>query len=95
MTFRVGQKVACVDARLTGGCLVDKQVYTVLYTNPHWGIVGVDCPPLNDMEGNRGWLASRFRAVVERSTETGMAVLQEILRTVGDRTRVSKPAGVA
>jgi len=71
MTFRVGQKVVCVDASNTGGKLSENEIYTVAV---------VDTAPISRSQtlwpaelGPRprdgGWYARRFRPIVERKTD--------------------------
>lgn len=66
MTFRVGQKVCCVDS---GGWphLNNGEVYTVLATTDQEGNPGfltVNCQP-----GGGAYRRHRFRPIVERKTE--------------------------
>jgi len=93
MAFHVGQKVVCVDATnfrnphlsyLTNGkypCL--GMVYTIRGFTPSAMILleGMHCAPYSwtTHYGEGGWLPWRFRPVIEKSTDTGMAILREIL----------------
>jgi hypothetical protein len=66
MTFRVGQKVVCVDASLPANPwhrqhpLVLKQIYVVRHCF-------VKCIDIDD--SRRGWQNWRFRPLVERKTD--------------------------
>lgn len=82
--FRIGQKVVCVDDagwanyansknRPYRGC-----TYTVASIDGEY--IGLEeVFPWQDGRDSSSYLASRFRPVVERKTETGMAILREIL----------------
>ena len=85
--FRVGQKVIVVrdgpsrfdgtPSKLRNG---DVHVVTKVWNCRVWNW---PCVLLADVEppGTYAFDATRFRPVQERSTETGMAILKEILRT--------------
>lgn len=88
MAFRVGQKVVCVDdvadARRSWGCapLRKGAIYHVRDYVPSY--YGTDEPVIRLCEIVRrndecGFRAARFEAVVEKSTDAGMSILQEIL----------------
>ena len=103
MTFRIGQKVVCVDdsghpsfapVEVKKGC-----IYTIswvgMHTHPAAG--KIECLRLVevarracaiDPDGNMPFRATRFRPVVERKTETGMAILREILDRESHQDRV-------
>lgn len=95
MSFRIGQKVVCVDARpcpswgnlpLRGG-----EIYTVVracqYDDPFDGsIATLELAEVLSPHPSNLYRASRFRPVVERKTDTGFAVLEEI------RKRETEPA---
>lgn len=94
MNFRVGQKVVCVDASPGkhgyAPRYVNKgEIYTVSRLT-----VSNDGPALRLIEVNfdpQDWLlCKRFRPLIEKSTDTGMAVLREILdrETVKDTVPV-------
>lgn len=104
MAFRVGQKVVCVDdsaelgkrliinPALSAGWKNDLkrgEVYTFLSYAKH---PNSNHPALHVAEINRVWpfAACRFRPVVEKSTDAGMAILREILdrESVTDRKPV-------
>lgn len=97
MSFQVGQKVACVDASpCRGGCclcpLVEGKVYTITHINPdpdQFGDIGVELfevsPPKSYFH-QPGFRSTRFRPVVERKTDTGMAILTKILDGVRDKS---------
>lgn len=83
MAFRVGQKVVCVDASpgrhgYAPRYVNEGEVYTVSRLT-----ISNDGPALRLIEVNfdpLDWLlCHRFRPVVEKSTDTGMAILREIL----------------
>jgi hypothetical protein len=93
MTFRVGQKVVCVDAAPRRGRRwvyddppVEGRVYTIegiidFEGEPNLILIEQKRDPRSDYEGYR---ACRFRPVVERKTDISFA--HEILR------KASKPA---
>ncbi len=66
MTFRVGQKVECIDAKYCSNCIRAKQVYTCLAVDSVF--LTVDCCAKAD-PGIHAWYASRFRPIVERKTD--------------------------
>jgi len=85
--FHVGQKVVCVDVSRRQGAsqcyLVKGNIYTISFIGELRDGETAVCveedpnPPV--IPGFGDWLASRFRPLVSKSTETGMAVLREIL----------------
>lgn len=86
MNFRVGQKVVCVDPI---DCLSDKGTYTIDGTRVGLGtgklMLIVDCCCRHRGNGWQGsYYADRFRPVVERKTDTGFAILTEILNRESD-----------
>lgn len=92
--FRIGQKVVCVneepiagqrgskwDAKLKAGA-----VYVIRWAGTYQNNVfgPSKCVRLQGIvrdyaDGDTPYCASRFRPVVEKSTDTGMAILKEIL----------------
>lgn len=71
MAFRVGQKVACVDAKCSGRRLKKNAVYVVedvLWTDSA-GELGLLIARHPSSHPLAGWRASRFRPLVERSTD--------------------------
>lgn len=89
--FRVGQKVMCVDADCMDNILegipariVEGAIYSVTWCG-QWK--GKTCVRLAGIIRNReephykNWpfAAYRFRPIVEKSTDAGMAILREIL----------------
>lgn len=85
MNFRIGQKVVCVDdkPRYYETCsLVEGNVYTVLGAR----VFSPTCVAIWVAEAKsisrNGFYADRFRPVVERRTDTGMAILTKILDDV-------------
>ena len=88
MTFRIGQKVVCVDDRPQEGASWDVPpqkgaVYTVQWVGFHRyeHFLEALCVYLCEINRPSGlpFFATRFRPIVERKTETGMAILREIL----------------
>jgi len=76
MTFRVGQKVVCVDdgIRPRGYCpAYGYPTIGVVYTISEVGVTYHGAPGVNLVEHpherSSGWRASRFRPVVERKTD--------------------------
>ena len=107
MAFHIGQKVVCVDARETGidrNVLTKGAVYTVRWIGPrastHPTLPEMNTPlairlievPRRTHSDNPFSIA-RFRPVVEKSTESGMAILREILdrETIKDDKPVKIP----
>jgi hypothetical protein len=93
MTFRVGQKVVCVDARdCRAKELVKGNIYVVRDAGPepfisgkYWVLLeGVFNEYDPRFGGELGYRSSRFRPVVERKTD--ISIFTEILR------KASKPA---
>jgi hypothetical protein len=81
MTFRVGQKVVCVDDGPTpfreSVPFRLKEIVTID------GFTGTGCVSLAEYPHGpvTGYFAKRFRPVVERKTGTGMAILKKLLKT--------------
>lgn len=93
MAFRVGQKVVCVDDRrvdhnVISAPLVSGTIYRVRKVSGNGlcveEILGAPYP--NEFS-EWAFFIYRFRPVVEKSTDTGMAILHEILdrETINDR----------
>jgi|GEM_PF-6401882 len=95
--FRVGQKVVCVRPDALG-ILVARRVYTISHFS-----YGYDNGPLAlhlcEVStghyrprglGERGFAPDRFRPVVEKKTDTGFAILEEIRRreTIDERQKI-------
>lgn len=88
MNFYVGMKVVCVDAgpNFWGEPvpLVENQIYVIrgIVSKPDCDgdtglhLVGVEHRP--NRTGCSSFKASRFRPLIERSTETGMAILRKV-----------------
>jgi hypothetical protein len=79
MNFRVGQKVVCVNASASAGKLQVDNIYEI--TGKEWllgkwaiHLRNVDHPPYGFP-----WYAYRFRPLVKRKTDAGMAILNKIL----------------
>lgn len=98
--FRIGQKVVCVDdspfpQNDEPVPLVLNRIYTVSFVRERPGFMSSAELGLAEQPGfgpdgpssDKGFRSSRFRPVVEKKTDAGMAILQEILRreTVDDR----------
>jgi hypothetical protein len=83
MTFRVGQKVVCVDDSppTIGRALLVKKgaIYTVADSFEWLGQEGLLFDEIDPKDGV-GWHAWRFRPVVERKTDISFA--HEILNSV-------------
>jgi len=86
MTFRVGQKVVCIDDApdaqrrwvFVRGVLKAGRTYTCAGPGSK---TYHDVPTivLEEVENDlRAFRASRFRPAIERSTQTGMAILKKI-----------------
>ena len=102
MTFRVGQKVVCVDDSVSGRTglptgLVKGAIYTVRgfswhpTVSPPYGVLieEISFPDHRTSVGDEaGFHHARFRPVQERKTETGMAILREILDRESYQDRV-------
>jgi hypothetical protein len=87
MAFRVGQKVVCVDAsnQCACGCTVGLQkggIYTV--TKVIMDGAGIFVAESDPSVWRNGYAVTRFRPVV--STDTGMAILEQIRRDVTNKT---------
>jgi deoxyribodipyrimidine photolyase-like uncharacterized protein len=88
MNFRVGQRVVCVDAkpRFYSTChLIEGAIYTIVgfrEFSPRWRAAWV---AEVQSQSKNGFFADRFRPVVERKTDTGMAILTKILDDVRER----------
>lgn len=109
MAFRVGQKVVCVDAKydriisavigwMTGQKWpVKDREYTVVrcgFTIVD-GIIGVELAEIKNFEFlYRGYRATRFRPIVEKTTD--ISVFTEILdrETIKDDKPIRKPVKV-
>lgn len=83
MSFHVGQKVVCVNVRpgpfgFAAVLLTKDREYIIseIYPfEPH----GIRVEGVTMFEADRDWfMAARFRPVIERKTETGMAVLRKV-----------------
>lgn len=82
MTFRVGQRVVCVDASCRPGydwkgrAPKEGSIYTVVgFSKPRIG--DYDCIVLAEISHPWGYRASRFRPIVER--KTSIEVFQRML----------------
>lgn len=99
MAFRVGQKVVCVDGTpdyydpepsinpVTNGIYTVANVYVV---DGDTMLELIEVPHPESDEFYAGFAVEFFRPVVEKSTDTGMAILREILdrETIKDRAPV-------
>lgn len=92
MAFKIGQKVVCVDNAPSWGTVSEMDgleigiVYTIRDFIAHQatGEIGIRlCEIRRKVSGadqyEQPYWHRRFRPVIERKTETGMAVLREIL----------------
>ena len=83
MSFRVGQKVACIDDRACPCCgarpLQKGTVYTVHRAFSAWGAPTLTLVEVAVPAAHSGFRAIIFRPVVSRSTDAGMAILRQIL----------------
>lgn len=86
MTFRVGQKVVCVDDgphrsgwNPHGDAPIKNKVYTVVGVETYRGLVGIHLREIRNGSHNGLYKAMRFRPAVERKTD--ISVFTEILRT--------------
>lgn len=80
MNFRVGQRVVCVDAsprRFPSSPLVIGEIYTITGIFPNFPSVTV--AEARGLNCRGDFWADRFRPLVERKTDTGMAILKSIL----------------
>lgn len=82
MTFRVGQKVVCVDA---SGAVdprpVKGRVYTIASARwvnaclePGWGVTLVELPSIETDDHHAEFFARRFRPIVERKTDISIFI---------------------
>lgn len=97
MTFRVGQKVVCVDAKkrfLIGGMgtLTKGRIYTVRWVGEYRGNICIRVEEIHRPSGDdredfdTPYQTIRFRPIVERKTDISFA--HEILRKVSRKDRV-------
>lgn len=86
--FRVGQKVVCVDASPGRHTFIRYlkrgAIYTIRGIDTESGQYGVwlqevILPVIAPWKLEMSFMPTRFRPIVEKSTDTGMAVLREIL----------------
>lgn len=83
MNFRVGQKVVCVLEPLMCNPkhLKKGEVYTISKAGLISPSTGEPLVALKE-HGDQGYFARRFRPLVERKTDTGIAILKSILDEV-------------
>jgi hypothetical protein len=91
MNFRVGQKIVCIDDGLhpeapyhtVGKPMLTKgAIYTMAGSAGRLSNYGrVPCILLKEFNWPKGYRVTRFRPVVARSTETGMAMLRPLLNS--------------
>jgi len=86
MTFYVGQKVVCVEGSTLNYILEKGKSYTISDYGDFWGELLYDVAEIKT-DIPHGWAARMFRPLIEKSTDTGMAILREILdrESVGDK----------
>lgn len=97
MNFRVGQKVVCVDAKARYGTklfatpILEGEIYTIAGFQESVWVHGTICVLLVEAKNSRphsfggrdiGYQADRFRPLVEKKTDAGMAILKTILDEV-------------
>lgn len=85
MTFRVDQKVVCVDAS-GSTCLRGDAVYDVTGTKDLPEFIRVSCCAEHAVDHDAGWFARRFRPIVRHQTEISFA--HEILRKASRKETV-------
>ena len=89
--FRVGQKVVCVDASGNASLVLrEGNIYVVIgpaEIKAAKDCVMIDCKPLNQLRGNRDWMASRFRPIIERKTD--ISIFKAMLTPAGKKERVN------
>ena len=91
MTFHVGQKVVCVRAAdLRSECNVygypvEGNTYTISAIGIRFEELMVDVAEITGYASPLGWRADRFRPLVSRSTEAGVAALRTLLVTTPQR----------
>lgn len=105
--FRIGQKVVCVDDRprefyQQPTLLVKGQIYTIrgFTESPIDGAgllleeIIINAKPFTNGQ-ERGYLPRRFRPAVERKTDTGFSILEEIRKreSVEEHVRCALTAG--
>ena len=79
MNFRVGQKVVCVlEPTINPLSLIKGEVYTISEAGLISPSTGEPLVVLKE-HGSQGYWARRFRPLVERKTDTGIAILKSIL----------------
>lgn len=72
------------------GNLVSGAIYTIQAIIPNTAYACLVLAEINRGRKEPGYRATRFRSLIEKTTETGMAILREIL----DRETVSDKPGV-
>lgn len=78
MAFRIGQKVVCIN-NSNGFC--EKSVVCPLIVGGVYSVVEINSESLwCDGDKNHAWHHTRFRPLIEKSTDTGFAILEEIRR---------------
>ncbi len=101
--FHVGQEVVCVnngpildDGRLAAPAFAygmeAKKVYKITQVQDEY--VGIEGVQGHFRKGDVGWHHSRFRPVVKRSTEAGVAALKKIAEDATKKERVRDSAGL-
>ena len=84
MTFRVNQKVVCVDAHGSFGKLRDGQIYTVSDMGMFIGFYLIDLAEV-ETEVPHAWFPRRFRPLVESKTD--ISIFTKMLTDVKDKVK--------
>ncbi len=85
--FKVGDRVKCLDAEDTGGCLKMGAVYTVKGVNPHGEVF------FGDRVEGLGWSPHRFELVSrDTSVQEFFGLSDEDVRAVEERVKLAEHA---
>lgn len=86
MAFRVGQEVVCIDDSAPACGFGETPKKGETYVISRIGDSSLGSPNFIDVDGVKpnhpdypGFRSSRFRPIIKKSTDTGMAILREIL----------------
>ena len=77
-SFRVGDKVVCVNARRYEHILTEGAVYTVSAVEPDMGDIYLGLVETPNGTGLQ-WVYRRFRPATKGSTDKGMSILRGLL----------------
>lgn len=96
MSFHVGQKVVCVDDTPTPGFTwgtgwrpIKDEIYTIAAIGLRGFHGPYQCVKLREQTGDWRFKASRFRPLIQRSTETGMAILRKVADDASKRKELT------